>query len=174
MRHRNAALIAAPLLAVGAFVAVQVAQGARGARSAATSFTATLNSYQEVPANSTSATGSLTVNLTSTPSLDYELVYSKPSSNVSVAHIHFAQANVSGGVSAFLCGGGGKPACPATGGTVSGTIVAADVVGPAGQGIAAGQFSKLLAAMRRGATYANVHTANFPAGELRGQIRPVP
>ena len=30
------------------------------------------------------------------------------------AHIHFAQRAVNGAIHAFLCGGGGKPPCPAT------------------------------------------------------------
>jgi hypothetical protein len=72
-------------------------------------------------------------------------------------------------VAAFLCGGGGKPACPQSG-TVTGTIVPADVVGPATQGIAAGEFGELVAAIRAGRTYANVHSSKFPAGEVRGQI----
>ena len=41
---------------------------------------------------------------------------------------------MTGGVSAFLCGGGGKPAC--AGGVATGEIVAANVLGPAAQGIA--------------------------------------
>jgi hypothetical protein len=69
----------------------------------------------------------------------------------------------------FLCGGGGKPACPASG-TVTGTLVAADVVGPTGQGIAAGEFAELVSAIRAGATYVNVHTSTFPGGEIRAQL----
>jgi hypothetical protein len=58
---------------------------------------------------------------------------------------------------------------------------AADVIGPAGQGIAAGEFDELVAAMTAGVTYVNVHTADgitppntgsgdFPGGEIRGQV----
>ncbi len=86
-----------------------------------------------------------------------------------VAHVHFGQRATTGGVSAFLCGGGGKPACPQNG-TVEGTITPADVVGPTGQGIAPGEWDELVAAMRAGYTYANVHTSAFPGGEIRGQI----
>ncbi len=75
-------------------------------------------------------------------------------------------------MSAFFCNGGGQPACPlTTTGEISGVITAANVVGPAGQGIAAGEFAELVRAIRNGATYANVHTANFPPGEIRGNIR---
>ena len=85
------------------------------------------------------------------------------------AHIHFGQRSVNGGVAAFLCGGGSKPACPQSG-TVTGTIVPTDVIGPVGQGIAAGEFDELVAAIRAGRAYANVHSTKFPGGEVRGQI----
>jgi hypothetical protein len=74
-------------------------------------------------------------------------------------------------VSAFLCGGGNKPACTPTQGTFEGDIVASDVVGPAGQGIAPGEMAELIRAMKKGFTYANVHTTLNGAGLIRGQIR---
>jgi CHRD domain len=90
--------------------------------------------------------------------------------NVLFAHIHFAQRAVNGGISAFLCGGGSKPdPCPPEG-TVTGTITPADVIGPAAQGIAPGQFDELVRAIEAGATYANVHTQAWPGGEIRGQL----
>jgi hypothetical protein len=73
-------------------------------------------------------------------------------------------------VSAFLCGGGDKPPCPPQSGTIVGTIDPADVIGPANQGIAPGEFAELVTAMRAGVTYANVHSSKFPNGEIRGQI----
>jgi hypothetical protein len=45
------------------------------------------------------------------------------------------------------------------------------VGGPAGQGIAAGELSELIAAIRAGRTYVNVHTNKHPGGEIRGQVR---
>ena len=87
------------------------------------------------------------------------------------AHVHLGRPGITGGVSFFLCGGGGQPACPTgTSGTVTGTVTAANVLGPAGQGIAAGEFNKVIQAMRAGATYANIHTTLFPGGEIRGHI----
>jgi hypothetical protein len=53
---------------------------------------------------------------------------------------------------------------------VSGTVVAADVIGPAGQGIAPGEFAELLRAIRKGVTYVNVHSATQPGGEIRAQM----
>ncbi len=132
-------------------------------------FKASLNGYLEVPSISTGARGSFSAQL-SGETLRYRLTIRDFSENPLFAHIHFARPDVNGGVAAFLCGGGGKPACPANG-TVSGTIVAANVVGPAGQGIAPGEFRELIKAMRNGATYANVHSPTYPGGEVRGNIR---
>ena len=66
----------------------------------------------------------------------------------------------------------GTQACPANG-TVTGTATAANVIGGANaQGIAPGQFDEVLAAIRAGVVYVNVHSALFPGGEIRGQLVP--
>ena len=38
-----------------------------------------------------------------------------------------------------------------------------DVIGPAAQGIAAGEFDELVEALRAGVAYANVHSSLVPA-----------
>jgi hypothetical protein len=138
----------------------------------ATQFRAHLTGHQETPAIHTNATGSLklTINDDATK-LTFELTYSGLTSVPSAAHVHFGQPNYPGGVSFFFCGGGGKPACPATtSGTVTGEVVAADVVGPAAQGIAAGDLAGIVQEIRAGFAYANIHNANYPGGEIRGQL----
>ena len=85
------------------------------------------------------------------------------------AHIHFGKARTNGGVLAFLCGGGGKPACP-QGGNVKGTIVPSDVQAIDPQGVEAGNFDALVAGLVSQSTYVNVHSERFPEGEIRGQI----
>ena len=132
-------------------------------------FVARLTGFQETPSVSTRARGRFSAAI-GRDGIDFELRYDGLEAPVTAAHIHFAQRHVAGGISAFLCGGGGKPDCPSPGGTVAGTISAADVIGPAAQGIAPGEFREVVRAMRAGATYANVHSATFPAGEIRGQI----
>ncbi len=157
-------------------VAAVLALGVVGATTAhddsdRNAFKAKLGGYQEVPGISTTGKGEvrLKVNDAGT-AIDYQLTYSALQGGAAAqAHIHFAQPGVSGAVLAFLCGGGGKPACPAFGVTLTGTIVAADI--QAIQGIAAGDLVAALRALRAGMTYANVHTASFPAGEIRGQFR---
>jgi L-aminopeptidase/D-esterase-like protein len=56
---------------------------------------------------------------------------------------------------------------------VTGTATVADIIGPDGQGIAPGEFSKVIEAIRSGVTYVNVHSKKIPPGEIRGQIRVV-
>jgi hypothetical protein len=158
-------------------VLVVVALAAAGATALATggggkNFSTKLTGFQEVPAISTGASGSFDAKLDG-DELTYELSYSGIEGGTAVAaHIHLGQRGVNGGVIAFLCGGGDKPACPATAGTVTGVIDPADVIGPAGQGIAPGEFDELINAMRAGVTYANVHSdPMWLGGEIRGQIK---
>ena len=132
-----------------------------------------MGGFQETPAISTAGTGSFLANiLAGDTQINFQLNYSGLSGPPSMAHIHLGQRGVAGGVVAFLCGGGTKPACPASG-LVTGTITSADVQAVTAQGIAAGELSEFLVAIRAGVTYANVHTTLFGAGEIRGQIRPL-
>ena len=129
-----------------------------------------LTGYQEGAGVSTIASGSFEATIDEDAStIDFTLSFSGLEAPVLFAHIHFGNRFTSGGVSAFLCGGGSKPACPQQG-TVTGTVTAADVIGPTTQGIEPGAFTELVRAMRAGVTYTNVHSTKFPAGEIRGQI----
>ncbi|MGH9235808.1 MAG: CHRD domain-containing protein, partial [Acidimicrobiales bacterium] len=103
----------------------------------------------------------------------YRLTFSDLESDATQAHIHFENATNNGPIVVFLCtnlgnGPAGTQACPAAGGTVRGTIRAADVgAGAAAQGIAAGEFDEFVRAIRAGATYVNVHTTGRrPTGDL--------
>jgi hypothetical protein len=138
------------------------------------SLKAHLDGYQEVPlAISTTGRGDFKAKVKG-QSIEFRLRYSDLSSPVKFAHIHFGREGVAGGVIAFLCGGGGKPACPNSG-EVTGTIVPADVIGPGepgptDQGIDPGEFDEVVRALKADAVYANVHTDMFGAGEIRGQV----
>jgi hypothetical protein len=135
-----------------------------------------LTGYQEAtPATVASdATGTFTATIDDeSQTITFEETYSGLSTPATQSHIHFGGRAQNGGVSAFLCGGSTKPPCPTgmtTPADVTGTITPADVIGPSGQGINAGDWQKLVDAMRAGVTYANVHSTKFPAGEIRGQI----
>src|SRR2546426_4778621 len=146
--------------------------GLHAATSKERTFRGRLDAGHETPPISSAATGSIHATLNSAgDELSYELTYSGlEGGNTLFAHVHFAQTGVAGGVMFFLCGGGGKPACPNGEGTVTGTVNAGNVIGPSGQGVTAGQFDEVIRAMRDGLSYANVHTTTFAAGEIRGQL----
>jgi hypothetical protein len=162
------------LLAVGVLAAGLLVASLAGATGSKKSFRADLDGYNEVPAVSSNGFGTLRAMIDDdAQTITYELSYGGLNSAALFAHIHLGQRDVNGGVSAFLCGGGDKPVCPAGTGaeeTVSGVIDAADVIGPAGQGIAAGEFDELVRAIRARVTYANVHSSTQPGGEIRDQL----
>lgn len=171
MRRFGIAASALVLVAtVMALAGAAVAHDEDGAR-----LKAKLNGFNEVvgPGSiSTTGRGTLRARVhEDAETISYMLSYSDMENPVTQAHIHFAQQHVGGGVIAFLCGGGDKPACPSPGGTVTGVIDAADIIGPEGQGIEPGSFGEAVRAIRAGATYANVHSTRWPMGEIRGQIR---
>jgi hypothetical protein len=134
--------------------------------------TASLNALQEIPLCFSLGSGTFTATILDENTINFELTYQGLPPTVLFAHIHFGTQTQAGGISTFLCGGGTKPTpCPPSAGTVTGTIVAADIGGPTNQGIAVGEFSELLLALRLGLTYVNVHSNNCPSGDIRGQIR---
>jgi hypothetical protein len=53
---------------------------------------------------------------------------------------------------------------------VTGTLSAANVITQTAQGIAGGEFPEVINAMKAQVSYANVHSVQFPGGEIRGQI----
>lgn len=141
-------------------------------------FRAALTGYQEVPAVSTGAGGTFRARIAEDEgSIDFELTYEGiEGGTVTASHIHVGQRGVNGGVSAFFCGGGGRPACPTPSttlsGPVTGTILPANVIGPGGaQQVPPGALDELIAAIRAGVTYVNVHSTVSPGGEIRGQVR---
>lgn len=133
---------------------------------------ARLDGSQEVPATMSEGEGEFRAFVKeSAQTIEYRLSYEDLDGEATFSHIHIGQPGANGGVSAFLCGGGGKPACPPAGGTVRGTITPEDVVGPAGQRVLAGDFERLVRAIRKGLAYVNVHTTLVPGGEIRGAIK---
>ncbi|MFN8526773.1 MAG: CHRD domain-containing protein [Chloroflexota bacterium] len=185
MRHLTLPLIVALTIVLGSFTPAANAEDPHAPRRPPPSpgtgafdghrVVARLSGFQEVPAISTTGFGTFkatwTDPITDPPSINFELKYEALEGGTpTAAHIHFGQYSVNGGISVFLCGGS-KPACPAGPATVTGSFAAADVVGPTGQGIAAGELRELVKAIRAGVAYVNVHTPTYPSGEIRGQIR---
>ena len=161
----NASLLAgfavASLFYVGAGVQAEGDHGQLRAR---------LQGFNEVPAVSSTGGGEFRARILG-DIVDWELSYEGLEGSVTTAaHIHFGQKDVNGGVSVFLCGGPTPPCTPGSG-TFRGSFSAAEVLGPAAQGIAAGEIAELISAVRAGNTYVNVHTNKYPGGEIRGQVR---
>ena len=133
-----------------------------------------LSGFEEDPAAlSTTGTGSLRLEIDEDDQeLTYELSYADLEGIVAAAHIHLGGVAQSGGVSAFLCGNGpaGTQACPPAPATITGTLTAANVIGPASQGILPGEMAELIEAIEADTTYVNVHTAKYPTGEIRSQL----
>jgi hypothetical protein len=133
-------------------------------------FRAHLSGSEEVPPVNTRAQGQAIFQLSKDGTeLHYRLIVANIQ-NVTQAHIHLAPAGVNGPVVAWLYPGA-PPAQLIPGrfnGVLStGVITGADLVGP----LAGQTLEDLLDAMRDGDTYVNVHTSQFPPGEVRGQIR---
>ena len=138
-----------------------------------------LNGFKEVPVISTTGTGEFSATISNDESeIRYKLSYKDiEGGSVTQSHIHFGPPNNTGGISVWLCSNLPSPPtpvgiqpCPSVAGTIEGTITAANVVGPVGQGISAGELDELIAAIRAGKTYVNVHSTTWPNGEIRSQI----
>lgn len=137
-----------------------------------------LTGFQEVPVISTDGSGKFKAKIHD-DRITYELRYQDLTGDVTQAHIHLGQRDVNGGISVWLCGNPNPPAvvppagtqlCPPAPAKITGTITAANVVGPTGQGIAPGEFDELIRGINAGVTYANVHSTTFAGGEIRAQL----
>ena len=168
------ALIAISLVALLALAATAAAASADGNRT----FTAHLSGGEEVPANASRGTGEAIFQLDpSGDALSYRLVAANID-NVVASHIHVGAAGVNGPVVAFLFGTAAPGGGTFNGVLATGTITAANLVGP----LAGHPLSDLISALESGGAYVNVHTndgvdpantgpGDFPGGEIRGQIR---
>jgi CHRD domain len=146
---------------------------------------ANLAPTKEVPSVSSVARGRFKATIDqANQTISYEISYEGLEGPVTQSHIHVGQRAVNGGISVFLCGTPNfqppagfpaPPTCPASPATVTGVITPANIIGPMGQGIdpttaTVNQFDELINMLRRGLTYANVHSERFPGGEVRGQV----
>lgn len=171
-------VLGALILVAGAAAAFADGRGFRNIREF-------LTGYEEIgpsiAAISTTGNGRFTARINRDESeITYTLSYDDLEGDVLMSHIHFGQKSTAGGISVWLCQTTTNPApaavaattptCPAPAGSVSGTLNAASVIGPAAVGIEPGAFGELVAAIRAGATYVNVHSSKWPSGEIRAQI----
>lgn len=157
------------LLLVGGVLAV--GGGARADHDSNT-LRAKLAGFAETPSVSSTGSGQFKARISrDEDTIEFDLSYEDlEGATVTQAHIHLGERHTAGGVAIFLCGGS-RPACPPSPGRVRGTITAADVIGPTGQGVAPGELDEVIRALRGDAAYVNVHTDKHPSGEIRGQVR---
>lgn len=156
-------------------------------------FTTNLTGYQETPVTINSpGSGEFAAKISKDGSeIQYVLSYRGLTTHVLQSHIHFGRPALTGGIVLFLCTNlappanvPAPPACPdapADGSTVTvnGTLTAANLIVPnvanvalPTQGIDPGAagFAEVVAAIRNGAAYANVHTQKVASGEIRGAL----
>jgi CHRD domain len=136
---------------------------------ARTSWYAPLSADEEVPRNASRGTGFATFEMGPNNTLSYYL-FVDGLQNVQMAHIHIGAAGQNGPVAIWLY----PPAPPAvlmagpvSGAIGGGTIALANFMGP----LQGQQFTALINALNNGQAYVNVHTTQFPGGEIRGQVR---
>jgi hypothetical protein len=159
---------------VSVVVALASAQAGSAAKDPFDSGTTRLVGFQEVPTILTAGQGRFFFRIRMNR-VEWQLSYGTLDGTVTQAHIHLGQADVNGGIAVFLCsnlgnGPAGTQACPAAPATIGGTFASADVLAIAAQGLPAGDFARLVTALRAGVTYANVHSTLYPGGEVRGQL----
>jgi CHRD domain len=154
-------------------------------------FSETLNGLKEAAAVvSTTGTGTFEAVISRDETeIAYELSFKDLEGDVRQAHIHIGLPQNSGGIVLWLCDSDANPspsvntpACTANdpsnprAGRVTGTLTAADVQTLAANGIAgptpttAGEFAEVVALIRAGKTYVNIHSVKFAPGEIRSQI----
>jgi hypothetical protein len=132
-------------------------------------FSVHLTGGQEVPPNASQANGQAIFHLRNNGTeLHYKLIVANIY-NVSASHIHIAPAGVNGGVVVWL-----YPSAPpgvlipgrTDGVLAEGVITSANLVGS----LAGQDLSALIEHLVNGNAYVNVHTQQFPGGEIRGQF----
>jgi CHRD domain len=142
------------------------------------SLRARLRASNEVPTVISSAKGDFRATIDwRAETIEYEVSYSGLDGAVTQSHIHVGQPFAAGGIMIWFCANppitaapAGTQLCPPAPATITGTVTAADVIGPLGQAVPLGSFADAVSAIRSGNAYVNVHSSSAPGGEIRGQI----
>lgn len=173
---KRARVAAVTIMAVGTILAT-TASGAAMADNDSGTHHVRLSGYQEDPlVLSTTGSGRFRLQVDEgSQEVSYVLSYAALEGDILQAHIHLGGRSQSGGIMVFLCtnlgnGPAGTQTCPAAPAEITGTIRPENIIGPAGQGVTAGQFDEFVAAVRAGVTYVNVHSSRYPGGEIRAQL----
>ena len=148
------------------FIVLAVLVTASLGMAATMSFKAELTGKEEVPAVMTKGGGEAIFKLSKDgKELTYEVTV-KGLENITASHIHAGKKGEEGAPVVGLFGGPKKEG-KFSGVLAKGTIMDKDLVGP----LAGKTIGDLVAMIKDGGAYVNVHTAKVPNGELRGQIK---
>ena len=145
-----------------------------------------LSGLNEAPAVvSTSGSGTFRATIgKNEDEINYTLTFNNLEGDVRQGHIHIGLPQNAGSIVLWLCDSATNPSPVATtpactennpldtrSGEVSGTLTKADVQALPGNGIAGPtDFAEVIALIRAGKTYVNVHSAVYPSGEVRSQL----
>jgi len=145
-----------------------------------------LTGVQEVPVVSTTGSGTFRAEISRDgDEIEYSLSFKRLEGDVRMSHIHIAPAQNTGPIVLWLCQTAANPAPAGTNppqcfnalasesprtNTVTGVIRASDVIPQPTNGIGPNELAEVLALIRAGKSYVNVHSAMSPAGEIRSQI----
>ena len=168
---RKILVAVATVVGLGAIGAAAVAAGAQ--------FRATATSAEEVPPPGVVivSEGEARLNLkVDGETATYNLRITEPLENVLMAHLHKAPAGSNGGIAVWL-----YPSAPpaslipgtSEGRLAKGVIEPADLCPTAAapycvNGV--GNWDAFVADLQAGLIYVNVHTSQYPGGEVRGQV----
>jgi hypothetical protein len=132
-------------------------------------FSAPLTGMEEVPPVTTNSTGiSIFEVINNNNTLNYKLNVTNMD-NIKAAHIHLGNFSENGDVVATLFNSSKTPIDIINGTLVEGKITAADLQGP----LQEKTISDLVNLMNNTQTYVNIHSIEYPNGEIRGQITTV-
>jgi len=130
-------------------------------------YVAELRSSNEVPANSSTAAGRVVLLVSRDASYaEYSVEQGGLTGGIRGGHFHRAAAGVNGPiVLSFFFNADGTPLTAPVPGTTD-----LELNKSIARTITKAQLDPILADLRAGNLYANIHTPNFPGGEIRGQM----
>lgn len=131
-------------------------------------FSAPLTGMEEVPPVNTNSTGISIFELLNSNTLNYKLNVTNMD-NIKAAHIHLGNFSENGDVVATLFNSSKTPTDIINGTLVEGQITTANLQGP----LKEKTIPDLVQLINSTQTYVNIHTVEYPNGEIRGQLTTV-
>lgn len=128
-------------------------------------FQADLTGAGEFPARATAAVGTVGLYVDGN-TVDYTIEVHGITA-ITGAHIHSGAAGANGSIRIALYPGPGTNFSATPTGGVEGILISGSFNSSQVTGVT---YEELLNQMRAGTAYANVHTTQFPGGEMRGQV----